>query len=120
MAISLVMVEPIYGGDVATTLISKKSAVILYNACFFILGVFFYQRGIIVRPWWTVALLPAVAAFVTGFYLLERYLATYEGAVPDAFMFQHPLTLASTLIETACAWLMCFGLMGLFNWMRVP
>ena len=129
MVISLVMVQPIYGGDVAGSLFSKESAVILYNACFFILGVFFYQRGISARPWWTVALLPAVVAFVAGFYLLEQYIATYEGvipsgdaaatqlgAVPNAFMFRHPLTLASTLIETVCAWLMCFGLMGLFNW----
>ena len=26
------------------------------------------------------------------------------------------LTLASALIESACAWLVCFGLMGLFRW----
>ena len=30
--------------------------------------------------------------------------------------FIHPLTLASTLIETVCAGLMCFGLTGLFRW----
>ena len=31
-------------------------------------------------------------------------------------MFKSPLTLASALIESVCAWLMCFGLMGLFRW----
>lgn len=31
-------------------------------------------------------------------------------------MFENPLTLVSTLVEAACAWLMCFGLMGLFRW----
>ena len=31
-------------------------------------------------------------------------------------MFKNPLTLASALIEAVCAWLMCFGLMGLFRW----
>ena len=129
MAISLLMVEPIYGSDNATAIIPENPAAIFYNACFFVFGVFLYQRGISVRPWWTVALLPAAAAFVAGYYLLDQYLAAYEGAAPigdaasdylgaapEAFMFRHPLTLASTLIETLFAWLTCFGLMGLFRW----
>lgn len=74
-------------------------------------------------------MLPAAAAFYAGFYLLGQYLSAFEGAVPlgeaatdyegdvpYAFMFQNRLTLASALIESACAWLMCFGLMGLFRW----
>ena len=113
--ISLLMVEPIYGADNGTETI-PDAAVISYYACFFVFGVFFYQRGYQVRAWWTIALLPAAAAFYVGFQLLGQYLAAFEGAVPDIFMFENPLTLASTLIETVCAWLMCFGLMGLFNW----
>ena len=125
MAVSLLMVEPIYGADNPMGIIPNP-VVIIYYACFFIFGVFFYQRGFTVRRWWTVALLPAAAAFYAGFQLLEQYLAPFEGAlaglddsqeaIPEAFMFKHPLTLASALIEAVCAWLMCFGLMGLFRW----
>ncbi len=128
MAISLVMVEPIYGADNATGIIPGP-AIIAYYACFFIFGVFFYRRGFTIRRWWTVALLPAAGAFFAGFYLLGLYLEPYEAAlppgeppseylshVPEAFMFQNPLTLAAALIGAVCAWLMCFGLMGLFRW----
>ena len=117
MAFSLLMVEPIYGADNALGLIPAP-AVIAYYGCFFVFGVFFYQRrgGSRIRSWWTVALLPAAVAFYAGFYLLGQYLTIFEGAVPYAFMFKNRLTLASTLIESACAWLMCFGLMGLFRW----
>ena len=124
MALSLLMVEPIYGADNPKGIIPNP-AVIIYYACFFLFGVFFYQRGFTVRRWWAVALLPAAVAFYVGFQLLEQYLAPFEGAlagldteggVPEAFMFKDPLTLASALIEAVCAWLMCFGLMGLFRW----
>ena len=127
MAISLLMVEPIYGSDNATALI-PDAAVIAYYTCFFVFGAFFHQRKFAVQRWWTIALLPAAAAFYAGLSLLESYLTTFggpvpgeaasdfEGAVPDAFMFENPLTLASALIEAGCAWLMCFGLMGLFRW----
>ena len=115
MALSLLMVEPIYGADNPMGIIPNP-AVILYYACFFLFGAFFYQRGFTVRSWWAVALLPAAAAFYAGFQLLGQYLADFEGAAPNAFMFKNPLTLGSALIETVCAWLMCFGLMGLFRW----
>ena len=124
MALSLLMVEPIYGADNPKGIIPNP-AVIIYYACFFLFGAFFYQRGFTVRRWWAVALLPAAVAFYVGFQLLEQYLAPFEGAlagldteggVPEAFMFKDPLTLASALIEAVCAWLMCFGLMGLFRW----
>ena len=124
MALSLLMVEPIYGADNPKGIIPNP-AVIIYYACFFLFGTFFYQRGFTVRRWWAVALLPAAVAFYVGFQLLEQYLAPFEGAlagldteggVPEAFMFKDPLTLASALIEAVCAWLMCFGLMGLFRW----
>ena len=128
MACSLLMVEPIYGSDNAVALIPDP-VVITYYTCFFVFGAFFHQRKFAVRRWWTIALLPAAAAFYAGLSLLELYLTTFggpfplgeavadfEGAVPDAFMFKNPLTLASALIEAGCAWLMCFGLMGLFRW----
>ena len=115
MALSLLMVEPIYGADNPMGIIPNP-AVIAYYACFFVFGVFFYRREFTVRRWWAVALLPSAAAFYVGFQLLGQYLAGFEGDAPDAFMFKNPLTLASALIETVCAWLMCFGLMGLFRW----
>ena len=115
IGVSLLMVEPIYGADNPMGIIPNP-AVIIYYACFFLFGVFFYRRGFTVRSWWAVALLPAAAAFYAGFQLLGQYLADFEGAAPNAFMFKNPLTLSSALIETVCAWLMCFGLMGLFRW----
>lgn len=126
-AISLLMVEPIFGSDNATAFIPDP-VVITYYTCFFIFGVFFYQRRFEVRRWWTVALLPAAIAFYIGFCLLEEYLTAVEGiiplgsagdqvgVVPTVFMFEHRLTLTATLIESLCAWLMCFGLLGLFHW----
>ena len=123
MLLSLAMVEPIFGADNSTESI-PDAAVITYYACFFVFGVFFCRMQFAVRWWWTFALLPAAAAFWAGFHLLEQFLAAFEGSapigevngsVPDDFMFENPLTLASTLIETVCAWLMCFGLMGLFH-----
>ena len=115
MACSLVMVEPIYGSDESMTII-PDSVVIAYYTCFFVFGAFFHQRKFAVRRWWTAALLPAVAALWAGLFLLERYLASFVGTVPSAFMFRNPLTMASALIESVYAWLMCFGLMGLFRW----
>ena len=44
MALSLLFVEPIYGADNATAIVPAP-AVIAYYACFFVFGVFFYQRG---------------------------------------------------------------------------
>ena len=129
MAISLFMVEPIYGADNATAIIPDV-AVFAWYACFFVVGVFLYRRGFVVRSWWTTALLPASVAFYAGFHLLESYLAGFEGsvplgeaasdyagAVPDAFLFRNPLTLAGALIESVSAWLCVFGLMGLFRWL---
>ena len=126
--LSLLMTEPIYGSDNAAEMIPDP-VVIAYYACFLVFGAFFYQSGFRARPWWSVALLPAAMAFYVGFNLLDKYVTVfqgvvalrtgasdYDGAAPYAFMFEHPLTLASALIETLCAWLMCFGLLGLFRW----
>ena len=115
MAVSLLMVEPIYGADNVAAIVPNP-VVIGYYVCFFIFGAFFYQRNFTIRRWWTVALLPAPAAFYVGFRLLDQYLTALGGDIPDAFMFKNRLTLASALIESACAWLVCFGLMGLFRW----
>ena len=129
MAVSLLMVDPSYGPDTSTKPLPEPVIVAFYG-CFFLFGVFFYQRGYKVRRWWTVALLPSMVAFYAGTHLLEQYVVNLEGAghfgqtaegleegIADAFMFQDPLTLGGTLVASAYAWLMCFGLMGLFRWM---
>ncbi len=112
--LSLVMIEPVFGSDTAEGLIPEP-AVIFYYACFFLFGVFFYQRGISVRRWWAVALLPSIAAFVAADYLLDRYIEEVGSDPPEAFLFESPLTMASALIEAAYAWLMAFGMVGLFR-----
>ena len=115
MILSLMMVKPIYGADNVFQSL-PDGTIFAYYTCFFVFGAFFYRKGFAVRRWWVVALLPAAVAFWAGFHLLDQYKAMFEGFVPDAFMYENPLSLASTLIETVCTWLMCFGLMGLFHW----
>ena len=88
---------------------------------FFVFGAFFHRQGIAARRWWTLALLPAAAAFAVGFYLLHLYgernpevFAAYP--YRTAFLFRNWLTLAGGLVEAVFAWLMCFRTMGLFRW----
>ena len=118
MLVSLVMIEPYYGPDTALTVIPVP-ALFVHYACFFFFGTFFYRHGIVVRRWWTVALVPAALAFWVGYSLLQEYLAPFGGDSEAAgvdFMFRNNLTLLGALFEAAFAWLMVFGLMGLFRW----
>ena len=118
LVVALFMVEPIFGADNAPTIIPALRVFFFY-ACFFAFGVFFYRQGITVRRWWTVALIPSAVLFWTGFMLLEEYLAAFGGSREEAgqaVMLKNNLTLFATLLETAFAWLMCFGLMGFFRW----
>ena len=78
VALSLVMVEPIYGADNSDALVPDP-VVLAYYACFFVFGLFFYQRGFEVRRWWAFALLPAAALFYAGSHLLAEYLSAFEG-----------------------------------------
>ena len=79
MAVSLVMIEPIYGADNATSII-PDAAVIAYYACSFVFGAFFYRRGYQIRGWWA-ALLPATALYV-GFHLLGSVPRGFRGCGP--------------------------------------
>ncbi len=115
MLISLVMVEPLIGPDTPEGL--APEATVLFNyACFFFFGVFFYQRGISVRRWWAAALPLAAVVFFAAYYLLDLYFEEAGKFPPEAFQYEHPLTLSSALLEMVYAWLMCFGMMGLFRW----
>ena len=77
-----------------------------FYACFFFFGVFFYQRGFTVRRWWMAAILPAVTL-------------VYPAAIPLLFVHERlrdaGMQLPASLLEATFAWLMCFGLMGLFR-----
>jgi peptidoglycan/LPS O-acetylase OafA/YrhL len=118
---SLLMQEPVFGADSMQSLLPKPATFLFYS-CFFFFGAFFYRQGVNVRRWWTVALLPAAIVFSISFLLLREYAAEAKpftpGELPEhVWMFSTMLTAVSALLETAFAWLTCFGLMGLFRWL---
>ncbi len=82
--------------------------VLIYYALFYLFGVFVYQRSIPVRRWWTAALLPAQLLLLPVGLVLAY-------SPPGQAPFTLPWLLNGT-VQTAYAWLMCFGLMGLFRW----
>ena len=99
------MVEPIFGPDTSDTPIPDP-VVLWYYALFFLFGAFFYQRKFAMRRWWALALLPAMLlAYPAGLLLLY--------SSPEL---AGPVKLATSLMQVAYAWLMCFGTMGLFHW----
>lgn len=114
-AVSLVMVEPVFGSDTAITAI-PKAPIFGYYLCFFACGAFFYRRGVSVRVWWTAALIPAALTFYLGSRFLFSYMSLFDGTPENAFLFRNAETLYAALFEVAFAWLMVFGLMGLFRW----
>ena len=98
----LLMQEPTFGPDTSDKLIPNP-VVLGYYALFFVFGAFLYQRRFQISRWWTIALLPALTVvFFGGLDLLFE--SKEEWAKPLAALFQ-----------VAFAWLMCFGLMGLFR-----
>lgn len=108
----LLMEEPVFGADsifgVHIPAIEREIALLPnpvllgYYSLFFIFGVFFYQRAFVVQRWWTVAMIPAAVMFAAGTYFL------YGNS-------DEPQLLASAPFQTAFAWLMCFGMLGLFH-----
>ncbi len=121
---TLIMVEPLFGPDTAEGFIPGindlgELALLAHYSCFFLMGVFIYQREIAVRKWWSVALLPAIAAFVIGYLMIEQFIEDFglgRTDLPEAYLFEHHLTWIAGLIEVGFAWLMCFGMMGVFRW----
>ena len=107
------MTEPVFGPDTSDTLVPHP-VVLVYYALFFVFGAFFYQRKIQMRSWWAMALVPALTVvFWPALGLM--YETKTEWAI-----------LASVPLQVGYAWLMCFGLIGLFrlvaskerNWVR--
>ena len=123
---TLYMREPLtFGPDFAVVLVPDP-AVLIHYACFYFFGAFFHERGVEVRRWWAAALVPAIALFAAGVWLIDLYrvasaakiaAAKAEGAVVAEYLMGHPLTLGGAIVEMAFAWLMCFALMGLFRWL---
>ncbi len=102
------MHEPAFGPDTADGLI-PTGTVFAYYAIFFAFGVFFRQRDIAVRRWWTAALAPALLLLLpAGVVLLYDAAFPYAGA--------EWVWGVAAVVQVAFAWLMCFGAMGLFRW----
>ena len=98
----LLMVEPVFGPDTSDTLVINP-VVLAYYGLFFVFGAHLYQRGIETRGDWAVLVIPALTVvFWPALGLM------YEVKTKWAY-------LASAPLQAAYAWLMCFGLMGLFR-----
>ena len=97
------MTERSVGPDTSATLLPHPNVLAFY-AVFFFFGVFFYQRQMTIRRRWALALIPALSA-------------AYIGAL--AFVLSEPHSAgwaATAFFQAAYAWLMCFGMMGIFLW----
>ena len=92
----------IFGPDSSAGL-AFSPTVLGYYALFFVFGAFFYQRNIVIRRWWTIALIPALALVLPpGLVFLYEVKAEWSAT-------------AASVLQTSYAWLLCFGLMGLFR-----
>lgn len=92
-------------GPQTSVAVAVDAPVLAFYACFFFFGVFFYQRGFTVRRRWLLAILPAVT--------IVYPVAT--GLLFAPARFRESVQLQASLLEAAFAWLMCFGMMGLFH-----
>ena len=102
LAPQLLMTEPTFGPDTSAGLIPHP-VVLGYYALFFVVGAHLYQRRIATSREWTYALAPALLlAFPVG-------IATVSEGMPVA------ARMVSGVMQAAYAWLMCFGLIGLFR-----
>ena len=98
----LLMHEPVFGPDTSEGMVPNP-VVLGYYALFFVLGAFFYQRNIQISRWWALALLPALTVvFFGGLTLLFEVEEDWSKPLTD-------------VLQMAFAWLMCFGLIGLFR-----
>ncbi len=99
----VLMHEPIVGPDTADGLVPSP-LVLGYYACFFFFGAFFYRRRFTMRRWWALALLPALVLVfpVAHALLFPAEESAWAGPMSGVF-------------QVAYAWLMCFGLIGLFR-----
>lgn len=98
----MLMQEGDFGPDTSTGVLPDP-IVLAYYALFFAFGAFLYQRNIVPSRWWAAALPPTLTAvFLAGLILL------YE--IPGVWAWA-----AAGVLQVAYAWLMCFGMIGLFR-----
>ena len=99
----LLMVEPIFGPDTSDGIIPDPG-VLLYYAMFFSFGAFFWTLRMTIRRWWA-ALLPLALGpvFMPGLVVLFEVPGTVGHVTASA-------------LQVAYAWLMAFGMIGLFRW----
>ncbi len=97
----LMMKEETWGADTSSELWTDP-VVLAYYLCFFLFGAFTFQTEFNFRRLWAVVLAPAFFVFYVGLY--------FEFVSKDEWA--HPV---SSFLQVTYAWLMCFGLMGLFK-----
>ncbi len=102
LAPQMLMHEPVFGPDTSEGLFLEP-VVLAYYVPFFAFGAFLYQRDIQISRWWTLALLVALTVILRGGLTL-LYDVKEDWAKP-----------LSNVLQVAFAWLMCFGLIGLFR-----
>lgn len=103
-----VMTENTIGPDTSQTPLPHWTVLGFY-AIFFFFGAFFYQRGVEMRHWWALALIPALAVAYPGALL---FLTDETNGYSEP---QSARWAATSAFQAAYAWLMCFGAMGLFR-----
>ena len=86
------------------------ASVFVFYAAFFLFGVFFYQRGIAVRRRWTAGL--AVAALI----FLPALVLSFADEMNGLDVSARWVRITAAALQISFAWLMVFGLMGLFRW----
>ena len=98
-----------FGADTPTGPLPEPAIIGLY-AVFFAFGVFFYRRGLAPRRWWTAGIPLALFIFPVGVAFSHP-----DGAQTTAAEALWWLV-GAALLKAAYAWLMAFGMMGLFRW----
>ena len=122
--VTLFMKEPLsFGADSAAALIPELP-LLIYYMCFFLVGVVIHHRGVEAKRWWSLALLPAIPLFPIGLKLIETYRSAHldkiigaksAGELYTDYLFTDATAAVTAVVEPAFAWLVCFGLMGLFR-----
>ena len=98
----------IFGPDIPSLNIFPDQQLFWYYIIFFIFGVFVYQRKVEMKGWWTIALLPALILF------FPVYVTLLYPKLLNSSQFSWVWCLSS-VIQLIFAWLMSFGMIGLFR-----
>ncbi len=101
------MEERSFGADGSSGMLPDPK-VLGYYALFFLFGSFLYQRRITMHRWWALFLLPALTVvFLSGVVFLYPGLLGWQETVVTRMV--------AAVLQAAYAWLMSFGMIGLFR-----